>query len=595
MIVELKGTNIELEFPDDMPLEQVKQVIQKKFYPAQTAPQQPPAQSESPPVQQPAQPKSFLERGFGVGDEQNAAWNAASSPFPGADINAVLPDDPRMKGAVVGGIVGSPLGPLGNIMGSGAGAMVGDLLSQMNDRTRGTAPPDTEPLPLMGIPERLDPKIAARTAGALGEGAAAGALGEGVAGLAKFTAPVVGNVLEETARMYGLPQMVVKARPWLNNIVEATPGGKWKVDRYKRQFNDWALAEREAFVKEIAPVLDTNMAVGEKWGDELSKLAQKPKQAYKAFEEGAPGVQIDLPATRSLAEQLYETGSPADRQWFDRLKSRGGLSTQEISKMLGGKKAGALSPEVKLAMKDSINSDLVAFDNAQGSALAALRQEADDAYKNVMQNWSSNPLYVKLMRQYDPQMKIPGVGKSMALPAPERIIRTAFTSGDVEGLQAIKAAMPEDVFNMGLARFLENSLDSSMDKTGKILYPARWAKQWETLGPKVEAFNPTLHKRMDTWTQMITKGEEYLKPVTPTNSFFGLATKNIVSGGIGGHFLGPLAPVGVGLYNGFAFLSAMKWLGPEGKTLLRRFAESATQRQKTTAAGMTAMNQFREE
>src|SRR5574343_377102 len=462
------------------------------------------------------QSKSFLERGFGVGNEQDAMWNQAASPMPGgASINDLLPGDPRMKGAVIGGLAGTPLGPLGNVMGSGAGAMLGDLLSQMNYRTRGTAPPDTEPLPLMGIPKRLDPKIAARTAGALGEGAAAGALGEGIATAAKAGAPVVGGVLEETARMYGLPQMVLKSRPWLNNIVEATPGGQWMIDRYKRQFNDWALAEREAFVKEIAPVLETNLAVVEKWGDELSKLAQKPKQAYKAFEEGAPGVQIDLPATRSLAEQLYETGSPADKQWFDLLKSRGGLSTQEISKMLGGKKAGALSPELKLAMKDSINSDLLAYDNAQGSALAALRQEADDAYKNVMQNWSSNPLYVKLMRQYDPQMKIPGDEKSMALPAPERIIRTAFTSGDVEGLQAIKAAMPEDVFNMGLARFLENSLDSAMDPTGKILFPAKWTKTWETLGPKVEAFNPALHTRMDRWTQMITKGEDMLPTAMP--------------------------------------------------------------------------------
>ncbi|ABK19667.1 hypothetical protein [Syntrophobacter fumaroxidans] len=587
MIVEIPDKNMELEFPDDMPEEQITQVIRTQVYGESAQPAMAP---------QPEQPKSFLERGFGVGDEQNAAWNAVSSPFPGADINAVLPDDPRMKGAVVGGILGSPLGPLGNIAGSGAGAMVGDLLSQMNNTARGNAPPDMEPLPLMGIPDRLDPTIAARTAGALGEGAAAGALGEGVAGLAKFTAPVVGNVLEETARMYGLPQMVVKSRPWLQSIVEATPGGKWMVDRYKRQFNDWALAEREAFVKEIAPVLETNLAVGEKWGEELSKLAQKPKQAYRAFEEGAPGVQIGLPESRNLAAQLYETGSPADRQWFDVLLNRGSLTTEEISKMLGGKKAGALSPEVKIAMRDSINSDLLAFDNARGSALAALRQEADDAYKNVMQNWSNNPLFVKLMRQYDPQMKIPGVGKSMALPAPERIIRTAFTSGDIEGLQAIKAAMPEDVFNMGLARFLENSLDAAMDRTGKILYPAKWAKQWETLGPKIEAFNPGLHKRMGTWTKMITKGEGMLPTAEAKHG--GLIEGARKLGALatpGSFFAGPMAVGGAAVYNGFPMMAAYKWLGPEGKTLLRRYAESATQRQKTTAAGMATMNQFREE
>jgi len=193
-------------------------------------------------------------------------------------------------------------------------------------------------------------------------------------------------------------------------------------------------------------------------------------------------------------------------------------------------------------------------------------------------------------------MQIPGVKKSMALPAPERIIRTAFTSGDIEGLQAIKAAMPEDVFNMGLARFLENSLVSSMDKTGKILYPAQWAKQWETLGPKVEAFNPTLHKRMDTWTQMITKGEGMLPTDLPKQTGLGdLVRFGSSVGSAGSVFMGPGATAGFAVYNGFPMLLAYKWLGPEGKSLMRRYAESAAQRQMTTAGAVTGMEQFREE
>lgn len=508
----------------------------------------------------------------------------------------LMPGDASTKGAVVGGILGAPLGPPGAVFGSGAGAMVGDLLSQMNDRTRGTAPPDTEPLPLMGIPEKLDPAIAGRTALKFGEGAAAGVLGEGIATAAKAGAPVVGGVLEETARMYGhgLPQMVVKARPWLQNIIESSPGGKWMVDRYKKRFNDWALAERDAFVREISPVLEGNTATGEMWGSELARMAQKPKELYAKFGESTDVV-IDMPSARHVAHTIQKEASGNDKVWADKLLQKGGLTTEEVNKMLGGKAYG-ISPNTKKTMSDAVMEDLVAFDNASGTVLATLKQEADEAYKTVMQNWSNNPLYVRLMRQYDPQMKIPGVGKSMALPAPERIIRTAFTSGDIEGLKAIKAAMPEDVWNMGLARYLENSLDGAMDPTGKMLYPAKWAKQWETLGPKIEAFNPDLHKRMNSWTQMITRGEEML-PKAKTD---GMGFKDVLrlgsgAGAVGSVFSGPLAVGGFAAFNGLPMLLAYKWLGPEGKSLMRRYAESAAQRQMTTAGAVTGMEQFREE
>jgi hypothetical protein len=569
MIVELKDKNIELEFPDDMPLDQIKQTIQKKFYPEQSAPA--PSPAEPPTAEEPLPLMGIPEQ---------------------VAMEDVLPGDASTKGAVVGGILGAPLGPPGAVFGSGAGAMVGDLLSQMNDRTRGTAPPDTEPLPLMGIPEKLDPAIAGRTALKFGEGAAAGVLGEGIATAAKAGAPVVGGVLEETAKMYGLPQMILKSRPWLNNIIEATPGGKWMVDKYKNQFNNWALAEREAFVKEVSPILAGNTETGEVWGEQLANIVKAPKEAYAKFGEASPGVVIDMPASRHVAHQIADAATGNDKAWADALLNRGGLTTEEINKMLGGKATG-ISASTKEMMRDAVSSDLVAFDNANSTTLAALREAADQSYKDVMQQWANNPLYVRLMKMYDPQMKIPGQSKSMALPAPERIIRTAFQSGDVEGLKAIQGAMPDDVFNMGLARFLENSLDSAMDQTGKILYPAKWAKTWETLGPKVEAFNPALHTRMDRWTQMITKGEDMLPTAMPKSTGIAGTIRGLnLPGAVGGMFMSPSIAAGVGVYNGFTMMAAYKWLGPEGKTLIRRYAESAAQRQMTTAAGMTGMEQF---
>ena len=385
-----------------------------------------------------------------------------------------------------------------------------------------------------------------------------------------------------------LPKLISGNRDFMTSLLNFVPGSKWMIDRYKNQFNNWALGERNNFIKTYADALPSNTEAGEALGGELRNILKQPSEAYNSFEVagrtgGAPEgdfLNLPLPSAQEFAQANLENAKGKSVKWLQQLADNGSATTEDINAMLGGSLYG-VKGDMKADMKSAIMKDLGLYDQQAGTQLETIRQSADDLYKQTMQAWKNNPVFNQIVSTSEPGIKIPAARANlMRQDRPDLVIDKAFgnlNTGTTNDLLQIKAALPEEVWNMSLARGIENNLAKAMD--GGKLDPEKWTKIWSEIGPSMQKIAPEVYPRMQAWTDTIGQGAKYLPDIVKGKGYgqaVGLGADFLLTAGIykemGGGKEGAASSAAA---NALPMILAHKFLGPAGPGLIRRYASSA--------------------
>ena len=390
-----------------------------------------------------------------------------------------------------------------------------------------------------------------------------------------------------------LPKLVTGEHPFAEKVLSLVPGSKWLINKYKESFNRAALSERENFIKTYVDSLPSNTEAGSKLSGELQDILTAHQGLYDQFAQagklrlpgGEPVVGMDfkipVPTLKDFAAQNIEVAKGKNLQWLKKISENGELTTDEINSLLGGAQFG-IGGIFREPVKESVMKDLLSYDASQGTQLAVIRKSADDLFRQTMQQWKDNPVFNQIVNTAAPSLRLPARGTRpnfVKTDRPDQVIDRAFGNLNPqtsEDLLQIKDAISPEAWNMSLARGLENQLAKAMD-AGK-LNPDKWEVIWREIGPSVEKIAPEVFPRMQTWTDAITKGKDYLPGMLKGHA-----------GALGGMAHGAAeyfgfreaqehGPTGYAVFAGANLLPmilAHRMLGPQGQGLIRKYAASA--------------------
>lgn len=473
-------------------------------------------------------------------------------------------DELPTAGALAGGVIGAGSGLMsggatsypGAVIGSGIGAGIGESARQgvnyLIDRDQSR-----------GLPE-IGSEILSGAASEAGGGIVANLAGRA----AKPVAGLLGKVDE-----LALPRFPFKdsrINNWMTQLVDMFPGGKFMTNRYRNQINEWALNERYAFTKEFVDAISGRGEVGEAVGGELLNIAKSAGRAYDEFSAVAAEIPIGT-ETRRVAHKYSKIANGSDKDVIAKLLRQDVLTPSEISKMFGGTKGGGVVDQgIKKELKEAIYGDLKAYDETMGTTMFHIRDSADKLFSKMLNDLQNNSAFQRAVRAYDPHTKLPGIPKNMfGQSRPDLVMTKMFATGKVDELQAIKKMLPEDTWNMVMARWLEENLSKATTGGADNLDPKKWSLVWQEIRGKVKALAPDVYDRMSTWTDIIVRAEPELKksnPVAWGNILPGLPFQ-LAAQGVGG-------VSGVAAVNAMPFIMAYSFLGPAGKSLIRQAAAS---------------------
>lgn len=541
MIVELKDKGIELEFPDDMPQEQIKEVIKRKFY------------SSSSPVHEP--PATDL--------------GMVDSPMPAVPGSVLrMADQAATKYAPE---IGYGTGALTNI------PLVGPMLAAAGQQYKDIRGGFTGPHWQSPIAEQeqnmVDAGMPIRTGPAMKEGALglAGDVAGGVAG--KILSPVANKAgqIGEWFQQEGLPRLGNRASKWVEELTGLTITGSSVAGKYRKQIQDWALEERNNILSGISNEIKLPSDIGQDVGKQVVNVFKEPKQLYGDFAK--MGGEIELPGNiKQIAHKWLEFADPHDKALLETIINNKSITTQEISNILGGKQLGVKEPGLRNELKEAFGKHLEEWDKLNGTYFKVARDAANESYKELAQEWATNPRALAILREYDPAFKLKIGGETLIRPnqflstRPEKVVEKMFNTGNADELIQLRETMPKEVWDGALASFLEQKfiISKAYNPETRQFNPWPWSEAWTKHREVISKVEPEVAKRIDKFTEMTTKVKEQLMQEVP--SFVSQAKQLALPGALAfGGARGILPLWTIPVVDGFGGLMAWKFLGPNGK------------------------------
>jgi hypothetical protein len=294
-------------------------------------------------------------------------------------------------------------------------------------------------------------------------------------------------------------------------------------------------------------------------------------------------------ATAHIAHKWNEYANPHDSALLTKIIEKRDLTVQEISQILGGKEMGIQDPSLRRLISDSIGEDLRLYDKAKGTYFKVSRDAATEAYRELANELVKNPLFINILKRYDPAYSLKVGGKRLISPSPQEsskpayIIRDMFDTGNPEELQALKDALPKDVWNGAFANFIEDLMlkSKSYNPENKTFNPWPWQEAWTRVKPTISKVEPEVAKRIDKFTDMTVAIRDQISKEVPT--FADSLSKSFATGFTGlGSMLGASfggnksALWAIPVMEGFGSFMAWGFLGPSGKGSFGRLVGMGT-------------------
>lgn len=527
MIVELKDKGIKIEFPDDMTPDQIKDVIKRKFY------------SEA------------LSEGS---QEMISAPMPAVPPEVIKSAGETIRTEGPKQLPVLGGLAGAMLTRNPSWLLRSLGAAGGASLGGMAER---------------GITggEPFDPGSMAKDAAIGG----AQEFGGNLAQRALFEPAGRGaGQLATWLREEGLPKLAGKTPGWIKELTGMSFSGSALQSRYRSQIQDWAMRERQELLGSISEQIKLPFEIGRDVGKSVHKIFKEPKQLYDDIARMGGDFQVSG-ETKQIAHKWMDHVDAQDQALLIKLTGEK-LTMADVSEMLGGRQVGLKDLGLRKQLKESIMKDLAIWDKETGTKFAMARKAADEAYKEIANEWATNPRALAILHEYDPKFKLKIGGKTVVSPSdrlstrPEEVVDKMFKTGDATELAQLKDAMPKELWDGALASWF----DEMFTKTGaynsqtRQFNPWPWQEAWLKRRHIIEAVEPEVAKRVDRFTEITVSARDQLVKEVPTLM---QQAKHLALPGalVFGGYQQKIPLWSIPVIDGFAGVMAWRFLGPSGK------------------------------
>ena len=386
-------------------------------------------------------------------------------------------------GSAVGVAAGIPLGLPGIVGGGMVGGAGGEAIEQVIMRVLGQGGPETSEEAMRKINEQaawgggseMLPPMVGNALKPLGE------IPEQAARMAKIAK---GNKLPLSPSAI-LPSKTAKAFEWVGDVL---PTGKAWTTHKRKQLSEALVKMTDDTIGSISTGADkyeagVKLSEGTRLGK--GKLATETQKQYRGFSDylktiEAGGNNLDN-TVETLTKHLdeFKEGTPAHDTFsmiIDRAK-RGQVGGDQID-ILQKSIWDATYPKKSYIggeIWESLKKDLA--DTPDALLLLERAKEAN-----------------KLKAAFDKNTTVKNILR-FGKQDPEKVILTAFRSGNIEEVKAIKKAVDKETWDMARSRFVENLLDTAITEKGtqRILEPQKFNKIFKTYERQIKSVFPEIY------------------------------------------------------------------------------------------------------
>lgn len=466
-------------------------------------------------------------------------------------------------GSAIGARLGMPFGLPGMAGGAAIGGAGGMAYEQIANYFKGKGP-ETSTEAIKQINE----------AAAFGGGGemAGPALGQLAAPLSRQMGPLTKKVWE-TAKAAKLPLPAsafrpsgsVKAFEWFGRIL---PTGRGVMQH-----------EKKVLLNNLEKMMD----------DTVSKIPMRVGK-YEAGEKLLSGLQEAKETTRTLAKTQYQL-------WKKTLGE--GRAMSNTAKVISEEADSVKSPAIRAYLEafsgkgeNWVAKDIYdyqqliwkktykAMPQLGGKLEEALKKDlGEEIYKGLQKGKAAWAQYRKLAEN----KTIKAMATKYRID-PDNVLYAAFKAGNFDDVALMKSSVKPETWDLAKNRFVENIIDTSMDRTKTQFTPDTFAVNFEKFGRQIKNVMPEIYENMNDFYLMVKASQPFTKQMQPLTGMAQLGMQGMAAAGAGGAYVNPWVAVPYGFSASIAH-SITAAGGFLKKYLVKGFPSIAEAMKQTTRFG----------
>ena len=467
-------------------------------------------------------------------------------------------------GATLGARLGMPFGLPGVVGGAAIGGAGGMAYEQIAKYLQGKGP-ETSQDALKQINE----------AAAFGGGAemAGPAIGQLAKPLSREMGPLAQKIWD-TAKAAKMPlpasafkpSQSVKAFEWFGR---ALPTGRGVMQH-----------EQKVLLNNLEKMMD----------DTVSKIPMRVGK-YEAGEKLLSGLQEAKETTKTLAKTQYQL-------WKKTLGE--GRAMSNTAKVISQEADSVKSPAIRAYLEafsgkgeNWVAKDIYdyqqliwkktykAMPQLGGKLEEALKKDlGEELYKGLQKGKAAWAQYRKLAEN----KTIKAMATKYRID-PDNVLYAAFKAGNFDDVALMKSSVKPETWELAKNRFVENIIDTSMDRTKTQFMPDAFAVNFEKFGRQIKNVMPEIYENMNDFYLMVKASQPFTKQMQPLTGMAKMAMQGVAAAGVGASaYVSPWIAVPYG----FSASIAHSITAPGGylkKYLVKGFPAVAEAMKQTTRFG----------